>query len=350
MLLAAAAAFAIEPASPDYHGHCQTPRWSPDGRWLSWEVNYLEKQAVELYVSAFGSTSPPRKVGPTATSSSLTAGFTVSGGARMVVHEIAFSPPSLNRFVYSTSGGSEDYDLYLDGAGALAAGPGADGNAAWSPDGKSLVFTSSRTGQGDLYLLSLGLAGAQPLRLSGDPMASELYAAWSPDSARVVFVGHTKKGDNLYVIDDLAFPAPRPVTSWPGVQTRPSFSPDGAMIAFYANHEADGRFDLYIMPGTGGTPTRMLDDVMLNPRGPAWAPDGKSILVVKHDDSAFNPVWRVPVAEPAKARVVSTGTVGNADLDVARRADGKAWLAVAAQGRLGDAVRDFRRIYATVLE
>ncbi len=350
MLLAAAVALAIEPASPDYPGHCQSPRWSPDGRWLSWEVNYVDRQAVELYVAVAGSVTPPRRVGPAAKSSStVTAGFGGSGAVRGVVHELTFSPAGVDRFAYSASGAAEDYDLYLDGAGALAAAPGADGGAAWSPDGRSLLFTSARSGQGDLYLLSLGVPGAVPLRLSGDPTASELYASWAPDSKRVAFVGHTRQGDNLYFIDDIAFPAPRPFLAWSGVQTRPTFSPDGTLVAFYANREVETRFDLYVVSAAGGAPLRLATGVVLNPRGPSWTADSGSIVYVRADDTTLNPVWRVGVTDPKSARMLPTGTVGNTDIDVVKRQDGKSWLAVAAQGRVGDTVRDFRRVYTMVL-
>jgi Tol biopolymer transport system component len=347
-MLLLAAAFAIEPASPDYAGHCQSPRWSPDGRWLSWEVNYIERQAVELYVTPSGSAAPPRKVSPAGGSSPLTAGFSTAG-TRSVTHEISFSPPSLNRFAYSSSGSTEDYDLYLDGAGALSSAPGADGGAAWSPSGNQIVFTSARSGQGDLYLLTLG-GNAAPLKLSGDPTASELVPAWSPDGRQVVFVGHSKRGDSLYLIDNIEFPAPRPITTWPGSQTRPTFSPDGKLIAFYANREVEDRFDLYVMPVAGGEPRRLATGVVLNPRGPSFTPDGAAIVYVRSDNSAFNPVWRVPVAEGGRATAVPTGTVGNTDVDVVRRPDGKTWLAVAAMGRVADPVRDFRRVYTMALE
>ncbi|MFN7146547.1 MAG: TolB family protein, partial [Myxococcota bacterium] len=251
-------------------------------------------------------------------------------------------------FVYASSGASQDYDLYIDGGGPVAAAAGADGTAAWSPDGRWIAFTSARTGQGDLYLLDVHAIEKPPLKLSGDPTASELFAAWSPDSQKLAFVGHTKKGDNVYVIENVAFPAPRPLTSWEHTNTRPSFSPDGTMIAFFSNHTDIDRFDLYVTP-LNGTPTLVATDVVMNDDGPAWTPDSKHLVYVKNDEAAFDPVYAAPIRQPSQARVVATGTVGNGDLDVVKRADGKVWLAVVAQGLAGDKVRDFKKVYVMPL-
>ena len=349
MLFLLSTAFAqATAASPDYDGNCQNPRWSPDGALLAWEVNYHETKAIELYVATYGSNVPLRKVTPVARgASSVTAGFDVNAG-QQVVQEISFSPPALKKFVYSASGTTQDYDLYLDGGGALAQASGADGNAAWSPDGKHIVFTSARSGQGDLYLLDVAHLEAPPLKLTGDADSSELAAAWSPDSARLVLVGHSQRGDNLYVIDNIDFPAPRVFTNWEHSQTRPSWSPDGATIAFYSNHTDIHRVDLYIAP-INGTPTLVATDVIPNTSGPAWTPDSRHLIYVKHDDERFNPVYAAPIRQPSQAARIPTGTVGNGDLSVVKRADGSVWIAVAAQGRTGDKVRDFRRVYAMAL-
>ncbi|RME24191.1 MAG: hypothetical protein D6798_11775, partial [Deltaproteobacteria bacterium] len=132
-------------------------------------------------------------------------------------------------------------------------------------------------------------------------------------------------------------------------QTRPSFSPDGTRVAYYSNQEQPDRWDLYVIPATGGEARKLAEGVVMNARGPTWTPDGRTIVYVLDDDDAFDPVWRVSVDEPGDARRVPTGTVGNGDLDLTVGTDGATWLAVAAQGRQTDAVRDFKRIYVMQL-
>lgn len=65
------------------------------------------------------------------------------------------------------------------------------------------------------------------------------------------------------------------LTTGPGVETNPAFSPDGAWIAFTG--EYDGNVDVFIMPAEGGEPRRLTwhpaSDVVLE-----WTPDGKAVL------------------------------------------------------------------------
>ena len=68
---------------------------------------------------------------------------------------------------------------------------------------------------------------------------------------------------------------PRRLTSDAGVESNPSFSPDGNWIAFSAQY--DGNTDVYLLPASGGAPKRLTThpaaDVV---RG--WEPDGSAIL------------------------------------------------------------------------
>ena len=48
-------------------------------------------------------------------------------------------------------------------------------------------------------------------------------------------------------------------------------------------------------------------------------------------------------------KVLELGTVGHGDLDVAKLADGKLWIAYAAQGKKTDAARTFDKLYVSEL-
>ena len=67
------------------------------------------------------------------------------------------------------------------------------------------------------------------------------------------------------------------LTTAPGVETDPVFSPDGSSIAFTG--EYDGNVDVFVMPAEGGVPRRLTyhpgqDGAV------GWTPDGKRVLFV----------------------------------------------------------------------
>ncbi len=346
LLLLQGAAAEPEPLSPPMEGNCQLPRWSATGAHLSYEVNYHDRKVIEQYLMESG--GPPVLVQPGARGSSNIASGFRQAGSDMVVHELSFSPDSIGSYIYSASGLDRDYDLYLKGGSRIASHEGTDGSPVWSPDGQYIVFSSSRTGEGDLYLLETAHLEAAPRQLTADATASELYPAWSPDSQKLVFVGHTRTGDSLYLIDDLAYPAPRPITSWGHTQTRPTFSPDGTQIAFYSNHQDTERFDLYVMP-VGGQPRLLAESVLMNGDGPAWMPDSQAIVTVLDDGDRFDPVSLIPIRNPRSARILNTGTVGNADHALVRQPDGVVYMALAARGTEEGRVRDYRRIFIVAI-
>ena len=65
------------------------------------------------------------------------------------------------------------------------------------------------------------------------------------------------------------------LTTAPGVEDNPIFSPDGTRIAFRG--EYDGNVDVFLIPAQGGVPKRLTYHPA--PDTPvAWSPDGKSVL------------------------------------------------------------------------
>ncbi len=65
------------------------------------------------------------------------------------------------------------------------------------------------------------------------------------------------------------------ISSPPGVETFPKFSPDGKTIAYTADY--DGNNSIYTIPATGGVPSRLTWQGSPE-RVVDWYPDGKHIL------------------------------------------------------------------------
>ncbi|MEZ4241190.1 MAG: hypothetical protein R3F59_34530 [Myxococcota bacterium] len=341
----ALAAPAVRVASVE-GANLQRPAWSPDGSKLSFEANFHEQKRIELWV---GEPRPDAFQQITASSratSSITDGFPTARGG-LVAHELAWAPKGIDAYVFAASNDRFDYDLYISEGAKLASGPGADGGARWSPNGQYIAFTSARTGEGDLYLIDTKQIEKPPQRLTSLDDSSELYVDWSPDSANLVFVAHSNKGDNLWVLLGLPSTQPSRLTTWPGNQIRPTFSPVAQRIAFYANHDDPERFDLYVVE-VGAAPRMLVRGVYPDAHGPSWTPDGKHIVYVSQDDQKFNPVRAVKVDDPARTATIDLGTVGNGDLSVVQR-NGAIWAAVVASGRVDETRRDFKRLYVAEL-
>lgn len=67
------------------------------------------------------------------------------------------------------------------------------------------------------------------------------------------------------------------LTSYPGLERDPSFSPDGTNVAFSWHNGARGGYGIYVRPVKGTAPPRCLTDGTFEDWGPAWSPDGQTI-------------------------------------------------------------------------
>jgi Tol biopolymer transport system component len=164
--------------------------------------------------------------------------------------------------------------------------PGSlDYNPSWSPKGDWIVFTSERAGSADLFRIHPDGTGTE--RLTDDP-AYDDQAAFSPDGNRIVFVSTLASGRaNLWILDAATHKA-TPLTSGNGGDFRPSWSPDGAWIAFSSDRDSDfppsrGRWerlhlvDIYLIH-PDGTGLKRISQHGGFCGSPKWTPDSKSVI------------------------------------------------------------------------
>src|ERR1017187_5478655 len=106
---------------------------------------------------------------------------------------------------------------------------------------------------------------------------SEIYPAFSPDGTHVAFAWDGEGRDNFDVyVKMVGNVTALRLTSDPAYDGFPAWSPDGRQIAFYS---ARGGGGIYLISPDGG-PERKLADLATNSR-PAWTADGKCLLVAK---------------------------------------------------------------------
>ena len=198
----------------------------------------------------------------------------------------------------------------------------------WSADGGTIAFASSQEGQYDIFLMTSD--GSQPRRLSGPPVGesspaqspdgtklafttdgdfdlvitevsgSELkpervitnaaQAAWSPEGDEIVFTKlRGRRYWDLYSLN-LEEPEPKRLTQSPGMDYWPTWSPDGARIAFMR--------DVDFVRGEGYTTSdlHLLDLISFDIEN----------LTEKLDlDVAMQPAWR---PEPTRTTQSSSGS------------------------------------------
>ena len=119
-----------------------------------------------------------------------------------------------------------------------------------------------------MFASILGIMSSEARAL--DTFDTRLLHSPAITEGRIAFV----YGDDIWVagLDGLN---PKRLTSHPGAEESPHFSPDGRKLAFSASY--DGNVDVYVIPAEGGEPTRLSwhpgDDVV---RG--FTPQGKVLF------------------------------------------------------------------------
>ena len=143
----------------------------------------------------------------------------------------------------------------------------AFGEPGISPDGREIAFTSG----GDIW--TVPASGGDARLLAADP-AYDRRPLFSPDGRELAFVSSRTGGGDIYVVT-LATGTLRRVTWDDGLEQLDGWSRDSQWIYFSStSHDVAGMNDIFRVPREGGTPTAVTADRYVNEFGAAASPDG----------------------------------------------------------------------------
>jgi Tol biopolymer transport system component len=145
-----------------------------------------------------------------------------------------------------TLAGSSDIwilDLARGNLSPLTHRGGSTGSASWSPDGKSIVFTSDHNGRTDVFQTDLSGAGEEKLLYESD--GDKYVDDWSRDGKFVLFEEEPPDGkSDLWVMPMTADHKPFPYLQSSFIKAHARFSPDGRWVAYGSNES--GTSEIYV--------------------------------------------------------------------------------------------------------
>lgn len=137
-----------------------------------------------------------------------------------------------------------------------------------------IALVGLRSGNKELYLCDADGANLQQLTRDG---SVSLYPAWSPDQRRIFYTSYLRRFPDILMID-LQSGQRKVITSYPGLNTGASVSPDGSLLALVLSK--DGNPELYVRRLSDGQLTRLTRTGRAAEASPCWSPDGRRIAYV----------------------------------------------------------------------
>jgi TolB protein len=151
---------------------------------------------------------------------------------------------------------------------------------SWAPDGRSLILTSYRNGNPDLFSIAMPrgawnkISSLRGLNLGG---------RWSPDGQRVAVTLEYDGNPEIAVLNRDGSLQRRLTDHW-AVDVSATWSPDGRALAFCSDRS--GSPQIYIMDADGGGVRRLTTNGNYN-TSPAWSPKGDRLAYASRVGGRF---------------------------------------------------------------
>ena len=176
-------------------------------------------------------------------------------------------------------------DLSRGSKSRLTFDPQSDGDPLWSADGKRILFTSNRAGDGHIHLYetSANAAGDDQLLWKSD--SDDIPSSWSPDGQNILFARLKYDAHASVWILPLSDRQAKPLLQSTAFdQGAATFSPNGRFIAYTSNES--GRLEVYVQtfPLSG-------EKWLISSGGgflPLWRNDGKELYYLTDDGKVMS--------------------------------------------------------------
>jgi TolB protein len=193
-------------------------------------------------------------------------------------------------FERETRDGADLFTVGADGSGLtrLTGLQGVEGDSSWSPDGSKVAFARARNPErGPFEIWVVNADGSGLVRLTRHRGLS-IAPAWSPDGRKIVYATDAgrQQRTRLYVMNSDGSGKRRLASSRTRDYSDPSWSPDGATIAFGIFRPGETERDFVrefdssiavIDADDGGNLRRLTRPGGPDELNPNWSPDGAAI-------------------------------------------------------------------------
>jgi TolB protein len=181
---------------------------------------------------------------------------------------------------------------------------GTTQSPAWAADGSKLAYSSSRSGDTQIYISDANGGGAHPITSFRGPNVSPV---WNPKTgSQIAWVGGRTGLPQIYIADTDGGNVQRMTDG--GYATSPSWSPNGQFLAFAWDRKygpgAPGGQDIYIMDIASKRWTQLTHEAGRNDF-PSWAPDGRHI-VFERETNHHSEVWSM-LADGSQQQQITHG-------------------------------------------